>query len=253
MLTTLSLCLPILLSLSVQDDDPEPQPPTKEQVEAAVEQIEDALEAEDSDAVLAAVQAAISVPHEDVVDALADAATNFELRDVSGAAIDALGRIDHEDAVGKLTRLHSRQSKRIEEDPDWAIGLFRALGRTGDLKALDALAKGSLNGQVLKLDKARILSIGKIRHPEAVEELVGLYNKVRQNETHKYSEVMRTSVAALTGVDFGGGRNAMIEWWNDNKRSLELPEEEPEIEARKLRMTWEGFWNDRKQKEGGRR
>lgn len=235
-----------------QDEDPPAPPPSREQVEAAVEAIEAALEAEDRDALAGAIDAARAVPHEDVCEALAEASLAFEFGETAAQALDALGRIEHEDGFERLEKLYKKQRKKLDENVAWGVELFRSIGRTGNPDAVKLLGADSLTGQELRLDRARILALGKVRTVESIETLVSLYNRVRPNEVNKYADQMRTTFAALTGEDVEGGRDGISRWWNDNKRGLELPEEEPTIQNKKLQLVWRQFWGREEGEDGGR-
>ncbi|QDU69259.1 hypothetical protein [Engelhardtia mirabilis] len=250
MLTALTLAL--LVSLApAQEETP---PPTPEQVELAVSAIESGLEEHDLEATLAAIEAAKTVPHEDVTEALGEAARTPEL-EIGVAALDALGRIEHDSAVAELKKVRKKAKKLLDEEA-WAIELWRAMGRRGDAELIDELADGSVTAQHFKVDRARILALGKIRSPKSVEALMDLMKRIAIKEVNGFMDPFRASLGALTGQDAGHNRPLWQAWWNDNKRSLALPEEEAVIENKKIRVVWEGFWKDRKQKDdegdGGR-
>ncbi|MEO0651135.1 MAG: hypothetical protein AAFZ65_10700 [Planctomycetota bacterium] len=251
MLKTLALCLTLAAPLP-QDDDPERTPPSAEQVAAAVASIEAAIEAEDADAALSAIQAAIEVPHEDVGEALAEVARDEDYDDVSLAAIDALGRLDHECGVEELAKLHKKQARKRGDDLDWSITVYRALGRTGRVEALDVLGREGLRRELPRRDNARLLAIGNIRHVDSVETLVKLYERVGRYTSNHYDEALQVSIAALTGEVIQKGRRPLQDWWRDNKDDLEISAVPPEIENRRLRATWEAFWNPRQKDDGTR-
>ena len=237
-----------LLFAPAQDDDP--PPPTPEQIEAAVDAIEVGIEEENLEATLEAIKAAQAVPHEDVTEALSKAARLPEI-EIAVAALDVLGRIDDESAVAELKRIRKKGKKLLEQEA-WAIELWRAMGRRGDTELVDLIADASLQQQHFKVDRARILALGKIRSVESVEALMGLMKRIAKKEINAFMDPFRASLIALTGQDAGHNRDLWEEWWNDNKRDLELPEEEQAIENKKIRFTWDAFWKGEKKKEGGR-
>lgn len=244
------LTLALALSFNPVQDEDETPPPSPELIESTVEAIETALEEKDLEAATAAVRAAQAVPDEDVTEILAEVAQKDEA-ELALAALDVLGRIGHESAVDEFKKIHRKGKKRLGKDEDWALELYRSMGRTGSTDLLEVIGKDSLDKSNLRLDKARILAIGKIRDPKSVETLMSLMNKVRVRDRQPFMDHFRASMAALTGDDAGGSLPLWQAWWNDNKRKLELPEQEPEIEVKKLRVVWEGFWrasSDRKKK-----
>ncbi|MHC4375532.1 MAG: hypothetical protein ACYS26_02935, partial [Planctomycetota bacterium] len=105
-----------------------------------------------------------------------------------------------------------------------------------------------------KIVQARLLSLGKIRSEDAVEELITLMNSAagagagkgkgngggaRSNAAHM--EEIRMALYALLEEDAGSSRDDWQKWWNDNKRDFEVSEEEGELEG-PLGRKWGQYW-----------
>lgn len=260
--------------VAVQDDEDEEQPPLDEEaVEALVEKLEELLpdkkgSPEDK---VDLIWEAVEFAHEDVVEALEEGLDDKQ-HDVRLATLDVLGLIEHEDAMKVLAKL-AKRDKKLQEDEDLAAQLYKSLGRYGDKKNASLLTKNIFATAGDKVVQARLMSLGKIREKDSVEELIGLMNSAgggigkngnggggggRANPAHM--ETVRLALYALLEEDAGNKRDDWQKWWNDNKRSFEVTEEEPELEGQ-LGKRWNRYWStdtrakdkdDEEEDEGGR-
>ncbi|QDU83664.1 hypothetical protein Pla163_07630 [Planctomycetes bacterium Pla163] len=246
-----------------KDDEEEEKDaePTDEEVEAAVAKLKAALDEGSFDEKVQALEAARSVPHKDVVKIVATAVKD-DAKEVRIAAVTALGYLDVDQA---LDTLHGWSKKKtMTKDDDFALALFKAIGRHGDKSSLKYL-EDNIFSSPKKVLEARIVAMGKIRHEDAVEEVIGIMNKMRSNEggpggngkeqkeNVPHMDAVQLALHALTGANEGTSRRDWQTWWNENKRKLEIdPKEMPPME-RSLENKWLEFWNERRKREGGER
>ena len=120
--------------------------------------------------------------------------------------------------------------------------MYRALGRTGRVEALEILGAKNLDRDRRRAETARLLAIGGIRHEDAVETLVRLYSRVGRFTSREYDEALQVSFAALTGVELRPGRQPLLDWWKENEDDFELPSVAPQLESPRLAAAWERFW-----------
>jgi HEAT repeat protein len=249
----------------LQDDEEAEQerPPVDEKAVAdLVERMEKLLgdkQASPDDKV-ALIWEAVELPHEDVVEALEEGLEDKQ-HEVQLATLDVLGLIDHEEAMKLLAKL-AKKDKKLQDDEDLAAQLFKSLGRYGVEKNMDLFVRNIFASKGPKVVQARLLSLGKIRDNDAVEELIALMNSAagagagkgnggggaRANAAHM--DEIRTALYALLGEDAGSSRDDWQKWWNDNKRDFEVAEEEPELEG-PLGRKWSRYWaRDTRPREG---
>lgn len=246
---------PLLPLGIIQDDEETEQPPVDEEAVAdLVERLEELLgdrQAAPEDKI-ELIWEAVELPHEDVVDALEEGLDDKQ-QEVRLATLDVLGLIDHEDAMKLLAKL-ARKDKKLQDDEELAAQLFKSLGRYGVEKNMDLFTKNIFASKGSKVVQARLLSLGKIRSEDAVEELISLMNsaagigagKGKGNGGGARSKVahmdeIRMSLYALLEEDAGSSRNDWQKWWNDNKRDFEVSEEEGDLEG-PLGRKWGQYW-----------
>lgn len=246
-----------------QDDEQEEKPPVDERAVAdLVERLEELLgdkQASPEDKV-DLIWEAVALPHEDIVDALEDGLDDKQ-HTVRLATLDVLGLIDHEDAMKLLAKL-AKKDKKLQDDEELAAQLFKSLGRYGVEKNKDLFVRNIFASKGAKVVQARLLSLGKIRSDDSVEELISLMNSAagagagkgkggggaRSNAAHM--EEIRMSLYALLEEDAGSSRDDWQKWWNDNKRDFEVSEEEGDLEG-PLGRKWAKYW-ERTTRDGDR-
>ena len=245
-----------LLPLGIaQDDEETEQPPVDEEAVAdLVERLEELLgdrQAAPEDKI-ELIWEAVELSHEDVVDALEEGLDDKQ-QEVRLATLDVLGLIDNEDAMKLLAKL-ARKDKKLQDDEELAAQLFKSLGRYGVEKNMDLFTKNIFASKGSKVVQARLLSLGKIRSEDAVEELISLMNSAAGIGAGKgkgngggarakvaHMDEIRMSLYALLEEDAGSSRNDWQKWWNDNKRDFEVSEEEGDLEG-PLGRKWGQYW-----------
>lgn len=242
------------------DDEEEDEGPTKEEVEAAVERLEEALDSDDFEVRVAALVEAREVQHDDVAKEVAKAVKD-KAKEVRLAAVTSLGylRVPY-----SLTTLHKWSKKKsMLEDTTFAKEMFKAIGRHQNKKSLKYLEDGAVNAPRDEFE-ARVLAMGKIPHMDAVEEIVSIMNKLRANEggrgrrdereeNVKNMDVIQLALNHLTGADEGTDRRAWQKWWNNNKRDIEIDPDAMPLMVRNLENKWRSYWNEPRERERGER
>jgi len=225
---------------------PEPAPapapaPTEEDIANVVLKLRTTLADGAFDEKVAALEEACVCVHDDVVAVVASAIKD-EAKEVRTAAVVALGRMPLESARDALHGFTKR--KPLLADEDLAVEIYKSIGRLASRDSIDLLEDNAL-GSSDRVAQARILALGRIRHADSVEALMGLMNKLRvaKGAANKQMQELRIALHVLTGVDQGADRRDWQRWWNDNKRGLEVAEQVPELD-RKLGRLWEAYWGD---------
>lgn len=249
--SALALLLAVLLSTLAPstaraDDRDEPVGPSKELIESTVEALEAVLEDGDFEAKVVAIGEAAVVHHDDVADAI-DEAVDDDALEVRVAAVEALGTMPVE---GALDALHKRAKKKKSMEPvEQAVAIIKAIAQHGDASSI-AILEDDVIGADDALARARILGLGRIRHEDSVEALMGIMNKLRVGKRgggHKNMAELRLALHVLTGADEGLDRRRWQSWWNDSKRDLEISATQPELD-RKLERQWQQFWEEREER-----
>jgi len=236
---------PVPVEEPVEDDD---AGPTEEEVERAVAELERALEGDAFDEKVAAIEAVRTVHHENVVEAIVEAFDDDAL-EVRVAAAKALGSMPLENA---LDALHQRAKKKKTMEPEeLAVATLNAIAMHGDPSSVRILEDDVIGAPPL-VARARILGLGRIRHEDALEALVGIMNKLRvgrRGDGHTNMTEVRIALHVLTGIDQGADRRDWQRWWNDNKRDFEVPAQVPELD-RKLGRQWRQYWGEHEGRRG---
>jgi len=242
-----------------QDDPPEaPAPLDERAVAELVDQLTELLgdKQVSPDDKVELIWRAVDLPHEDVVEALEEGVDDKQ-HEVRLATLDVLGLIDHEDAMKFLAKV-AKKDKKLQKDEELAAQLYKSLGRYGNEDHLALFTKGILNTKGAEF-QARVLALGKIRTEEAVEELMAVMNGGGGGgrlgaKSIAFMDQVRLSLHALLGEDAGATRDKWQAWWNENRKDLEVSEEEPELEGQ-LGRRWERYWSkdtrDREAEEEG--
>jgi len=241
-----------------QEEDPKDEGPTEEEVAAQVEKLERVLAEGAYDEKVEALTAARAFPHDDVVSVVTGALKD-KAKEVRLCAVATLGYLDVDSALRELHKLPKKKANL--EDEQFAIEMFRAIGRHGDKKSLKVLEDNILGSPRAVLE-CRILAIARVRDVESLEMIVSLMNKLRSNEGGKgepkggredvpHMGTIQLALHVLTGANEGTERSAWQRWWNDNKKDVEITDEYPTLE-RALEVKWFEFWNETPGGRGGR-
>ncbi|MDP6850846.1 MAG: HEAT repeat domain-containing protein [Planctomycetota bacterium] len=253
MLNTLLLASFCLLP----QDPPEPGPePEVEQTEVdnispkeAIALLKEGLGGKDYAAQAALLENLGMIPDKGVVKEVAKALKSKD-QTVQLAALTALRFNTDSTALKELTK--QKKNKKIIDVEELAEEYYYALGQHGDKKAIDILASGLYSGaKNSKIIRARLLSLGHIRHIDSCEALMGLLKSRGGKRGHSMGQMneFRTAMAVLTGEDKGKNTTDWIQWWNDVKKSLEISEEEWPLEKRGAQRQWQTLWATPQEKE----
>jgi hypothetical protein len=219
----------------------EPPLPTPEQVEATVAELEQAFKKGEPSERVAAIEKAAVVLDRKVVVLVAKGLKDKD-RAVVEAALEGLRVMDHPESVAQLHR-GLKTVKALKKDDKHLAALLRAIGQHGSPDSLKVLLDDPLANNNHKVVEARILAIARIRTPDAVAGLMNLMQKVGRQKVQPYMQHFSLALQVLTGADEGRSRDAWIAWWNDNKRTLEVSPELPDLPRRTLN-TWQRYWDE---------
>jgi uncharacterized membrane protein YgcG len=232
-------------------------PPTKQEVQAALEALAKGLAQPAPEDQIAALEAARAVLAPELVEAIAEA-TGHQVPEVALAALDALGRMDFEPALAELLRLQKR-AKKLNDDDRLCAGLMRAIARYERENNLTLFSKAAFKTGKPQTTRACILAIGRVRTDRALEELMDMVHRSPvfpgpgkgqgQGNSANRAE-FRLALAVLTGQDLGLDRRDWQAWWNKNRKSFHVASEEPELE-RQLANPWQSYWEGREGSRGG--
>lgn len=242
-----------LFALDDEDEDEEEQGPTKAEVEAMVERIEEAFKGKTEVLVrVEAVRAAAAVPHDDVAKALRDALGDKE-SEVTLAALDVLGKMPVEEALDELLRFH-KKDRRLKKDDELLAESFKAIARHGDPDTAELFTDNLFSNTSDVVVEARILGLGMIRDAVAVEGLMDVLKATYGKKGGNQPKVMPHLVLSMTVLigehENGSNKDKWVAWWNDNKRDLEISAELPEVPAQMLRK-WQTYWGLETDREKG--
>lgn len=235
-----ALGLVLVAGLALAPRQAQREPPSAEEVEHALERLEQAFSKQgDSAARVEALERAADVPDARVVAWIAKG-----LADRDGAvviqAVETLRVMDHPDALELLHRT-ARRDRRLKKDPELHARVLKAIGQHASPASIDVLTDGIFASQSRAVVEARILGLGRIRTRESVETLINLMNRTSYQKAAPYMNDMRLSLLVLTGTDEGRSRDAWMRWWNENKRTLEVSASPPKL-PRADQMRWNRYW-----------
>ena len=80
-----------------------------------------------------------------------------------------------------------------------------------------------------------------IRHKESVEAVFGMMQKAGPLKVQGAMKEFRLSLMVLTGQDQGESRDLWVRWWQDNKKTFEIPKKPPRLPA-PLQKQWDYYW-----------
>ena len=104
----------------------------------------------------------------------------------------------------------------------------------------------------LDLDRARIYGLAKIRSDESLETLMGLMRKTDPRKVKNRMKDIRLALIILTHLDKGPNQEAWLDWWQDNKKTFEVPGKEPRL-TEELANKWGRYWGQPRQYERQKR
>ncbi len=204
----------------------------------ALQQLEQANASGSSSARVQAIRSAAEIADERLVTQVAKALRDAD-RLVVEAAIEGLRFCEHPAA---LKALHGalKGGVKLKDDAELAVKVIRAIGQHAHASSVRVLTEDVFETKGYGA-KARILCLGRIQSRESVAGLMSLMRVVGAQEAREFMEEFRIALIVLTGVDKGESQAAWTAWWNDNKRTFELPGE-PGLLPKPLLMRWNAFW-----------
>ena len=245
------LFVALLLSapaLSQDEPDKKPPGPSPAQIEAAVQQLKLGLGSKEVSVRLEAAKEALKTPCEEVAKTLGKYGLKDKEINVKQAVIDSLGHMRVPAALEELLDHGGRAKRELEDDPATHTLLIKSIGRHDAEDAIPYLTKDLFSVKDRRVVQARILSLGRVRSLKSVEALISMSRKAggrRGNSPH--GEDLRLALCALTGADNGAQSSKWNDWWNDNKKTLEISKD-PAPLPRALAKQWDRYWAAPKEK-----
>lgn len=244
MLSTTLLTLALALPLP-QDD--KAKGPSAEQVKACIAALEAAFEQDTPDEITTALQGVSLVDHEDVVEVFEDEGLRHKDPGVRRAVTQALGMLRHGDALEALHKHYKRNKKKLSDDPEQFVPLLKAIALHQDESSIQVLVDDALSKSVEReVVQARVLGLARIRTNESLAELFDLMRKVDRRKVQNRMNDIRLALVVLTHVDQGTSQDRWIAWWNDNKKTFEVPKVVPKL-PRELGNRWGNYWGEQRQ------
>lgn len=141
---------------------------------------------------------------------------------VREAAAKTLARMKRKNVTLTLTA-HLRPNAKNERV---YRQLCLALAELNDHRAVPALSKNWWRDTSAGPDglRARIYALGKIRHVDSIDALMGILYVTDSDGVGQYKDVILHSLRNLTGQDFGEDRRGWRNWWKANQRSFRFPD-----------------------------
>ncbi len=211
------------------------EPPTPEEAVAALEA---ALEEDDVPLLLETLRSHGRVADKNVVRVVSKALRHADPQ-VRLRALEALRFNEDPKATAELFAV--ARNKRLQDDPEFAAETALALGQKGDRKALRYLKEGLTTDKARDpVVRARVAALGKIRHKDSVDILMDFWVKGKARQRHPYATEISMSLAVLTGQQFRRDEEWRA-WWNDNKNSFKISQEEWPLPGR-FQARWDAIW-----------
>jgi len=208
-------------------------------VAAAVEDLEQAFKKGEAADRIAAIERQSKVVDGGVVDWIAKGLKDKDEK-VKAAAIEALRWMRHPHSLDALHTAYKKQ-KDLAKNAELYAALIRAFAQHGDVRSIDLLRDNPLNKVDVRVARARIYGLGMIRSADSVEALMGLMHVAGRWKIQSVMKDFRVSLMVLTGADQGLSQDAWTSWWNNNKKTFEVPREQPEL-PRQVQNGWNRYW-----------
>ena len=210
-------------------------------VKAALVELEKAFKSGETGDRVRAIEAAAAIEDGEVVASIAKGLRDRE-PDVRRGAIAALRHNAHPKALDELHVLVA-QDRALRKEPATFAAVLRAIGQHGDARSIAILEDDPWSVPDHAVIQARILGLGRIRTPAAVEALFDLMKVAGPQKIQPFMEDFRTSLRVLTGVDQGASRELWFTWWNDNKGKLKIAPEVGEL-PKPMQARWSAYWEE---------
>ncbi len=210
--------------------------------EEAIELLETALKANELDLIYTAIEDAGRIADKGVVKLLGKAVKHKDHM-VRMDALQALRFNEDPNAFKELLKL--KKYKPIVENEESAEAYYLALGQKANVKALAVLTdKLHITNRGDKATRARILAIGRIRDPKAVDALMSMLTSGAARRRHPNIKEIHLCLTVLTGAEVKANTDSWLKWWNENKKGLKISKEEQEATTKRSRATWKALWAD---------
>jgi hypothetical protein len=229
--------LAALLLAATAAQTPPPAGTPAERARAAVAELEQAFAKADAGPRLRAIESAAEVPGADVARGIARGLGDRDLA-VQRAAIDALRF--HPDPRAFEELLARAKTKAARADATLYALLLRAVGQHGDPRAIELLSENPWSAPDAQVIQARILGLGRIRTPAALDALQGLLQIAGPLKTQPFMKDFRLALWSLTGTDQGESQELWLRWLRANKKTA-IAKEAP-AEPRELARRWTATW-----------
>ena len=125
--------------------------------------------------------------------------------------------------------------------------LLKAIALHEDESSIEVLVDDALSKTIEReVVQARVLGLARIRTNESLEELFDIMRKVDRRKVQQRMKDIRLALVVLTHVDQGNDQDRWTAWWNDNKKTFEVPKVEPKL-PRELGSRWSNYWGEQRQ------
>gem|GEM_PF-3077161 len=109
-------------------------------------------------------------------------------------------------------------------DPLVLMPLYRALGRTGDRRAVRILDASAQENASVAVQASIAKGLGRIADKRAVDALLGLLKRAESSGSKGLSSAARRALLALTGAEAGSSAADWEAWWRENRRTFRFPD-----------------------------
>jgi hypothetical protein len=237
----LSLVGSLVLALAPSVQDPAPEPPAPEAVKAAVDGLKAAFTTGKTGERIRAIEQHGAVADEGVVEWL-DKGVRDEDPTVQAAAIEALRFSPLREALDSLHATYKRD-KKLQKDVELFSKLLKAIAQHGDKSSVPILADNAFGNVEHKVIEARILGLGNVRAPEAVEALISMMRVGGRHKIQPYMQNFRMALMVLTGADRGIDQDGWMSWWNENKKDFAVPPKAAPL-PKDMQVRWDYYWGN---------
>lgn len=227
-----------LILAAPQDVDAENDGPTPEEIAAALTEVRAAF-ANDDKSVRVEVLTRQRLPAPEVIELVARGLDDREA-EVKQAALESLRWTEHAKALEILHRT-CRRDKKLRRHGDLGPLLYKAIGQHGSPTSMELLEDKLFTDPLPQNIRTRLLALGRIRVPEAIEVLLDIERSARPGVTGPYRGELRMSLMQLSGIDRGVAFERWRAWWKDSKKDFEMAPKPPQLRRDEQRQ-WEDFW-----------
>jgi hypothetical protein len=235
----LTLLFAATLALPLPAQDEGPKPPDPKVVRETVDKLKAALKQRDPAVRMTTINDATRVLDAEVVKYIGKGLNDSELT-VRMAAVEALRYMKHPDAV-KTLESKIKRDRKVHKDAEYYSILLKAMSQHGNPSSISILKDKAFANTEDSIVIARIYGLGHIRSKESIEAIIDLMTSAGRKKANPFMSHFRISLMMLTGVDKGKTREPWFQWWNDNKKTFELPKEPP-LMPKQLQNRWDRYW-----------